>query len=100
MTTRVKVVGAMSYLWVLILVPLLRRNEDPFIKYHLKQGVILLLLWVLIPYVLLIPLLGWILGAVLFAATLILWIIGMTTVLKGVERPLPVIGKTIEKILF
>ena len=100
MTTRVKVVGAMSYLWVLILVPLLRRNEDPFIKYHLKQGVILLLLWVLIPYVLQIPLLGWILGAVLFAATIILWVIGMTNVIRGKETPLPIVGKLLGKLLF
>ena len=90
----------MSYLSVLILIPLLRRNEDPFIKYHLKQGVILLLMWVLIPYVLIIPLLGWILGSILLATTIILWVIAITNVIRGVEAPLPVIGKPIEKILF
>ena len=87
-------------MWVLILIPLLRKNEDPFIKYHLKQGVVLLLLWVLIPYVLMIPLIGWLLGSVLLAATIILWVIGMINAIKGVEAPLPVVGKPIEKLLF
>jgi uncharacterized membrane protein len=68
--------------------------------YHAKQGVVLLLLWAAVPFILAIPLAGWILGPILIVFDLILMIFGITQALKGQERPLPLIGKKIEHIIF
>lgn len=88
-----KVMGILSYLGILILVPLLAtKSRSAFLNYHINQGLGLIIVWVI----------GW--GAVsilpiLFflmpiwqILMLILIIMGIINVTKNETKPLPVIG--------
>jgi uncharacterized membrane protein len=98
MTRRSQILAVLSYLWILIIIPLIYRKTDTYVNYHLRQGLGLLLLWVLLPFLLWVPVVGWILGLLDLALALILLVIGFDRAALGKESPLPVIGKTCEKI--
>ncbi len=83
----------LAYLGILILIPLLTEaKNDSFVKFHIKQGVILLVFFAVGFLLNIIPLLGllihfvWILVGILFALT------GVMNAIAGRERPLPLIG--------
>ena len=95
---RDKILAILAYLNFLVLIPLFVKNEDEFVKRHLKQGLFLSLALVVAPFVLIIPLLGWVIGAVWFALWLVLWLIGFISALTGREKPIPLVGKFLVKI--
>lgn len=100
MTKKSKAFAILSYLCVLVIISLIAGRGDKFVMFHAKQGVGLLLLWVISPYVLWIPILGWVAGPILMALTLVLAVYGIVYAAKGEEKPVPIVGKHIEKILF
>jgi len=83
--------------YILFFVPLLTGDakKDPFVKYHVKQGLILFLLVVLINVI------GWIIpfyfwysiSWLLSLGTLVLLIFGIVNAANGKQEPLPVVGK-------
>lgn len=95
---RSKILAALSYLNFLLLVPLFIKDKDEFVKRHLKQGLFLSLGLILLPFVLIIPLLGWVVGAVWFVFWLVLWLIAFISALSGREKPIPLVGKFLLKI--
>jgi uncharacterized membrane protein len=104
--------GILSYLGILCLLPLLLKKDDSFIQFHAKQGLIMLIvgaiIWVVsIPMALLmiIPAIGpiinilwmiilFIIGIPLF----ILWVIAIIKVIQLETWKMPVIGGFAEKI--
>ncbi len=83
----------LAYIGPLVIIPYLTSKNDPFVKFHVKQGLVLLCLEVLI----------WVLTPMFFGAfwsllrlvnllTLVLAIIGVVNVLHKKEAMLPVIG--------
>ena len=89
-----KVMSVLAYLGILIIIPFLVAKDDPAVKFHLKQGLVLLIIE-LIVWVLGRTMLGWelwpLLNLVNFA-TLILAIIGIVNVIHGKEKELPLVG--------
>ncbi len=84
--------GILAYIGPLVLVPFLVAKEDPFVKFHVKQGLVLLIievslwilagiLWIVAPIV-----------AIIDIGILILIIIGIVNVLAGKEKELPLVG--------
>jgi len=96
---RSKFMAVLSYLNFLVLIPLFAAGRNEFVKKHIKQGLFLLLCLVLLPFILIIPLLGWIIGAVWAAALLILWIMGIISAATGHERSLPLVGKLTDRLI-
>ena len=84
--------GVLCYLGVLIVIPLLLSKDDAFVKYHLKQGLALVLVEILIwmSTALLWPL--FLLWKLLDLGTFVLAIIGILHVYNNKEEPLPLIG--------
>jgi uncharacterized membrane protein len=86
-------IAVFAYLWILIIIPFLTdAKSDPFVKYHLKQGLALILLelvgWVISWF----PFVGWFVGWIISLVALVLAIIGIINVLNGQEKELPLIG--------
>ena len=83
--------------YILFFVPLLTGDakKDSFVKYHVKQGLVLFLLAVLIQVVgMIIPFYFWYtINQLLGLCVLVLLILGIVNVVNGKEVPLPVIGK-------
>jgi uncharacterized membrane protein len=93
--------------YILFFVPLLTEDKkDPFVKYHVRQGLVLFILamivWVfnsmiynIFPFGMwaFVNFISWILNL----AVLVLLILGIKNALSHKEEPLPIIGKFAEK---
>lgn len=83
--------------YILFFVPLLTGDakKDPFVKYHVKQGLVLFLLAVLIQVVgCIIPFYFWLtISWLLSLCVLVLLILGIVNAVNGKQEPLPVIGR-------
>ena len=85
-----KVLALLSYLGILVLVPLLGKKDSPFVQFHAKQGLIILIGWVLSWF----PVLGWLVGLVAF----VLSVMGILNVINGEKVKLPIVGDLAEKV--
>lgn len=85
--------------YILFFIPLLTdAKNDPFVKYHVKQGLVLFICYIIVmilsavlPYRL--YMITWLLELFLF----ILFLIGVAGALKGEQKPLPLIGQFADK---
>lgn len=86
--------AALSYLGPLVLVSLAVKKDDPFVKFHIKQGLVLLaiqvILWVLSSSIMLWSL--WPLYKIIHLGLFILVIIGIINVTQDKEKELPLVG--------
>ena len=94
-----KVMGVLSYLGILVLIPLFAAKNSPFARFHCNQGIVLALAEVLAGIVLGIgrslPLIGWIfrlLGGLASILWIVLAVIGIVNAVNGRAKELPIIG--------
>ncbi len=85
--------GVLAYLGPLVIVSYLVAKDDPFVKFHIKQGLVLLViqvvLWVLMPMMVW----GlWSLMRLINLAVAVLAIIGIINVVQKKEKELPLVG--------
>jgi uncharacterized membrane protein len=91
------IMAALSYFGPLVIIPYLTKKENPFVIFHIKQGLVLLVpylvLWVIgnYMYMMLGPLSS-ILG-LLNLAIVVLSIIGIVNAVQKKEKPLPLVGQ-------
>ena len=74
-----KEVAALSYIWVLCLVPLLTKKRSKFAQFHAKQGLILFIAEIVGVFIFWIPVFGWAIAIVL----LVVSIMGVLKALNG-----------------
>ena len=95
-----KNIGMAIVAYILFFVPLLTESKnDPFVKYHTKQGLALFIASFIVMIVSRMPviqLFTWPLNIVV----LILFIMGILNAVNGKEKPLPLIGRFGEKFNF
>jgi uncharacterized membrane protein len=84
------IMAGLSYVGPLVLVPFLTKKEDSFIQFHVKQGMLVFGIYLVI----------WLLGGWLFflypilnLIALVFSIIGIINSLRQTEKELPIIGK-------
>ena len=84
--------------YILFFIPLLTdAKNDPSVKFHVKQGLVLFIGWVIAWGVTMIPGIYFI-GNLLNVFLLVLMIIGILNALGNKQAPLPLIGKFADKI--
>lgn len=87
--------------YILFFVPLLTDyKDDPFVKFHVKQGLILFLALLASAVVMRLPIIGWILMFPLNVFLLIVWLMGIYNALTGKQKHLPLIGEFGESFKF
>ena len=89
-----KLMGVLAYLGILLIIPFLMAKDDPMVKFHLKQGAVLLIIEAAV-WILGMTLIGWQLWQVLQIvrlATLVLAIIGIVNVVQDKQKELPLVG--------
>lgn len=86
--------AALSYFFILALIPFLARRSSKFAQMHARQGLLLCLIEIIAAFLFWIPVLGWVLVLVILAAV----IYGLTQSLSGKYSPLPLLGVYAEKI--
>ncbi len=87
-----KIMAAISYIWILFLVPLLAAKDDAFARYHANQGLVLFLAGIVIGIIGIIPVVGTVIALVGGIACFVFTILGIINALKGEMKPLPFIG--------
>jgi len=85
--------GILAYIGPLVIVSYLVAKDDPFVKFHIKQGLVLVVIEVIV----------WVLASIMWSlfmfvnlinlAVLILAIIGIVNVVEGKEKELPFVGQ-------
>ena len=89
-----KFVAALSYVGLLVLIPLFLARKSAFAQEHAKQGIILFIVWIVGSFVFWIPLLGWLLALVIFAGA----VVAFVKCLMGEFWEIPVLGEWRKKI--
>jgi len=84
--------------YIVFFIPLLTdAKDDPFVKYHVRQGLMLLIAgvvaWLIINV---LPIIGFLIAPILDIAIIVLLVIGIMNAINGVEKPLPFIGSYAE----
>ena len=93
-----KVLAGMSYLGILCLVPLVINRDDPYVRFHARQGVVLWMWEVLAMYSLAVPGLGRVFFGVSGLLCFIFSVIGLFSVCTGRAWKLPYVGNWAESI--
>jgi uncharacterized membrane protein len=76
-----KTVAALSYIWLLFLIPLILKRNSKFCQFHAKQGLILFILSLLSWF----PVIGWLIGL----AIIVVSVVGIIKALSGEEWKIP-----------
>lgn len=91
--------AVLCYFGILVLIPFLTdAKNDPFVKFHIKQGLVLLIADIIASFIAAIPVIGWIVSPILWVILVILWIMGIINATSGKQTPLPILGQYAEKI--
>lgn len=88
------VFGILSYLNILVIVSLLVSKNKPFVKFHAKQGVVLLAFFALAMFTLYLPAIPYIFALFYVVCA----ILGIVNVVRGGEKHLPIIGKLADRL--
>ena len=89
-----KTIAALSYVWILFLVPLLGKRDSKFAQAHAKQGLVLFVVELIASILLWVP----ILGQLLMLAIIIVCVLGIVKALNGEYWEIPYIYKWSKKI--
>jgi uncharacterized membrane protein len=86
--------------YILFFIPLLvdSAKDDPFVKFHVKQGLVFFLACAATGIFIMVPVIGWLAALPMYIFLTICWIIGILNAIQGKERELPLIGKYAQKI--
>ncbi len=82
----------LAYIGPLVIISYLVAKDDSFVKFHIKQGLVIFAIeitsWIImsiIPYI-------WILWRIVHLAVLVLSVVGVVNVAQGKEKELPLVG--------
>ncbi len=84
----------LSYIGPLVIVSYLTAKEDPFVKFHIKQGLVLFVIEVGVWFLTSMMFYQfWMILNVINIGTLILSIVGIVNAAQGKEQELPLVGQ-------
>ncbi|EKD95258.1 MAG: hypothetical protein ACD_25C00002G0006 [uncultured bacterium] len=96
-TDNSRVMAIVAYF--IFFLPLLTEYKDnDFVKFHVKQSILILILGVGISLISYIPVIG-IIGMLGSIALVVLWVLGILNAASEKKEPLPIIGKYAEQYL-
>lgn len=93
-----KLNAILCYLSLLIIVPLVdeKAKKSPYVKFHINQGLVLLIAAVIlfpVHFILaFIPFLGWLISFILAVGLFVIWLMGILSAVNGEMKRLPIIG--------
>jgi uncharacterized membrane protein len=92
--------AVLAYFGILVIIPLLMVKNDPFVKYHIRQGLVLLIALIIAFAISTVPIFGWFLGWILWLGCFVLMIMGIINAVNGQTKELPLIGQFGSKFNF
>ena len=92
------IMGVISYLWILFIIPLLAMRKDELVHFHAKQGLVLFLSSIAVSIFTVIPYVGWTVGPVLHLVLLVFWVIAIVHALLRKKWKMPLLGTWAERL--
>ena len=86
-----KLMGILSYIGILVLIPIFAAKDDPFVRYHANQGLVNFIVALVAGVLTAIPVVGIVAGLVGIVC-FVFSILGIINAVKGEMKPLPLIG--------
>lgn len=87
------VMATLSYLGPLVIIPFLTHRDNPFVLFHIKQGLVLFILLLILQFIQFILVFLLPLMIPLYVGLLVLGMVGILNALRRKEVELPIIGK-------
>jgi uncharacterized membrane protein len=84
--------GVLAYIGPLVIISYLFAKDNPFVKFHIKQGLVLFVIEIVVWFLGMIVWMLWPILNIVNLIVLILAIIGIVNVVKGREKMLPLVG--------
>ncbi len=87
------VMGVLSYIGPLVIVSYLTSKDDPFVKFHIKQGLVLFAIEVALWIIQLTFWQLWVITSAIRLGAVVLSIVGIVNVVQGKEKEIPLVGQ-------
>ena len=84
--------GILAYLGILIIIPFLMAKDDPFVQFHIKQGLVLVVVEVAVWVVGMAMWQLWMILQIVNLAMIVLSIVGIVNVVQNSQKELPLVG--------
>jgi uncharacterized membrane protein len=88
-----KFMAVLAYLGILVIIPLMVARDRPFVKFHIKQGLLLVIGWALVWAIQMVYIPFNFLASALWFVIFVLTVLGILNAVSGKEKELPVIGQ-------
>lgn len=92
-----KAMAAISYIGILVLIPLLAKKDSPYAQFHAKQGLVLFICGIILGVLGVIPIIN-IIAFIGYIVMIVLAIMGIINAVKGERKELPLIGGYAKKM--
>ena len=92
--------AVLAYIGPLVIVSYLTAKDDPFVKYHIKQGLVLLVIEIALSLLGSMIYMFWPIIQIIHIAVVVLAIVGIVNAVKGREKELPLVGKFAQHFKF
>ena len=93
-----RVIAAIGYIGILALVPLVLKKDSDYAQFHGKQGLVLVIAWVINFIIGIFPFIGWIIAFFVSIGLVILSVMGILKALQGEYWTMPYLGQYTKKI--
>ena len=91
----------LAYIGILIIIPFLFAREDTFVKFHIKQGLVLIIIEIIISALgMSMMWASFLIVGIIQLALLVLSIMGIVHVMQGKEQRLPLVGHLADNFTF
>lgn len=91
-----RLTAALSYVWVLFVIPYVLGQRKPFVYRHAKQGLALFVLELCLMIIGWVPILGWAVAFVGWIFVMVCAVIGIAHALSGKDWQVPILHRYID----
>ena len=95
-----RILGAVSYLGILSLIPIVLRTKNDYTRFHARQGLLLFISEIIFTLIWVIPFIGWVIGFLGWVFCFIFSVIGLVRALRGQRWRIPVLHRFVDKVKF
>lgn len=95
MNKKERVLAVVSYLWILLIIPMVWRKKSDQLLTHVYSGIVLFFIWSLIIFIFKIPFAGILIGILLMLACLVFTVWGIYDAVTGRDSKIPGIEKIV-----
>lgn len=88
-----RLMAALSYVWILFVIPFVLRHDHKFVYNHAKQGMGLFVLEVILFSIGWFPIIGWFTAIIGWLFVAVSAVLGIAHALVGKEFKIPLLGK-------